>query len=101
MSPAVLFVLGDPPKAEVPVSIVSFEGNSVMIGNAPRLPLCAPVKLIEGDRLWLGEVIACHPDGIALIEIQHSVNSLSSLSLLASRFLKPDPVKLEPEPTLS
>ena len=105
---ALLWVLGDSPSASepvsissFPVSISSFDDTSLTITNAPALPLRAPVKVTEGDRLWLGEVVEYHPNGVAVIHVLHLLNNLTELSRLSARFTGHVPAKAEPEPTLS
>jgi hypothetical protein len=83
---AVLTVLGETPSAGYFVSITSFDGGSLAIANAPVLTLGSPVKVLDDDCLWLGEVTESHPDGVALIEVSHSLSHPSELSLLAERF---------------
>jgi hypothetical protein len=106
---AVLFILSDPPSRGVPVSISPLDEDRLKVSGAPALPLSSAVKVIEGDRLWLGEVIECHPDGVAIVQVSHSLNNLTELTRLSDRFTgrvsntKADerPAQPQPEPTLS
>jgi hypothetical protein len=98
---AVLFILSDPPSRGLPVSISPMDKGRLKIAGAPLLPLGCAVKVIESDRLWLGEVIECHPDGVAIIEVSHSLKNLTELTRLADRFTGKEAVQPHPEPTLS
>jgi hypothetical protein len=102
---AELSILGDSPSPRVPVSIVSSDDSRLKITKAPPLQLGAPVKVHYDDFLWLGEVVECHPDGAAVIQVLHCLNNLAELSRLADRFTgRITPKELaqpQPEPTLS
>jgi hypothetical protein len=98
---AVLFILSDPPSRGLSVSILPTDEGRLKIAGAPVLPLGCAVKVLESDRLWLGETIECHPDGVAIIQILHSLNNLAELTRLADQFTGRAPTRPEPEPTLS
>ncbi len=71
---------------EVPVSISSLENGFLLISGAPRIPTGAPVKVLQDERLWLGEVAESRPDGETVIQVIHSLNNLTELSRLFDRF---------------
>jgi hypothetical protein len=106
---AVLFILSDPPSRGLAVSISSLDEGRLKIAGAVALPLGSAVKIIEGDHLWLGEVIECHPEGVAVIQVSHSLDNITELTRLAGQFTgrigntMPDRriAKPQPEPTLS
>lgn len=102
---ATLYVLGETPTHGVAVAIAWLDDNRLEIKNAPALILGSPVKVIEGDCLWLGEVIECHAGGLATIQIIHLLKNISELERLADRFTGRTSARAsaqaQPEPTLS
>jgi hypothetical protein len=98
---AVLFILSEPPSRGLPVSISDMDEDRLKIAGAPVLPLGCAVKILETDRLWLGEIIECHPDGVAMIQVSHSLKNLTELTRLADRFTGRASTRPQPEPTLS
>jgi hypothetical protein len=102
---AALFLLGETHSAVAPVSITRLNDSQLEIMDAPQLALGCPVKVLQEDCLWLGEVIACRPDGSATIRIVHLLRNISELRRLADRFTGclsgGSPAEPQPEPTLS
>jgi hypothetical protein len=98
---AVLFILSDPSSRGSAVSISPLDEGRLKVTGATAVPLGSAVKIIEGDRLWLGEAIECHPEGVAIIQVSHSLNNLSELTRLADRFTGRVAAQPHPEPTLS
>jgi hypothetical protein len=102
---AILYVLGETHTPGVAVSIAWQDDNLLEMKNAPALVLGSPVKVVKADCLWLGEVIECHPDGLATIQIVHLLKNVAELQRLADRFTGRtsgrSPVQAQPEPTLS
>ena len=106
---AVLSILGDSRSRGVHVSISTINGNYLKITGAPSLALGSAVKILEDNRLWLGDVIECHSDGVAVISVLHRLNNLRELTRLAEVFAggvsdkasSERPGRPQPEPTLS
>jgi hypothetical protein len=101
-----LFILSDPPSRGFPISVSLLENDRLKITGAPSLSLGSPVKVLETDRLWLGEIVECHPDGAAIVHISHSLTNLAELTRLAERFTghvsdKVADERPQAEPTLS
>lgn len=76
---ALLTILGETPSPERTVSIVSETAESLTIAGAPLMVLSAPVRIVQDDHLWLGEVVECHLDGTAKIKVRHTLNNLAEL----------------------
>jgi predicted RNase H-like nuclease (RuvC/YqgF family) len=83
---AELTVLGYPPSAAAPVAVTALEGKILTLSGAPALAPGQLVKVREADRLWLGELIECHPGGLAVVQVVHSLRNVDQLSRLAARF---------------
>jgi hypothetical protein len=99
---ATLTALGATP-VSAQVIVTSVESAHLTLANSPALPLLTPVKIVLGDRLWLGQVETCRANGVSVIAISHTLSNLSELLLLAGRFTGKIPASsAEPGvPTLS
>jgi hypothetical protein len=82
---AELTSFGESPVAS-PVTLTALTGKLLTLDGAPLLATGSAVKVREGDRLWLGEVIECRPNGFAVVEIVHYLKNVQDLSTLAERF---------------
>src|SRR5260370_1223921 len=75
---------------EVPEPFVSFLSDSddgLTIEGGRAIPLGSPVKVVQNDGLWLGEVIESHLGGATRIKVFHTLDNLAELERLADHFL--------------
>jgi hypothetical protein len=84
---AVVTVLGEKPIPGQTVSILSDSDDGLTIEGAVAIRLGSPVKVVQNDRLWLGEVIESHPGGATRIKVSHMLDNLADLERLADHFL--------------
>jgi hypothetical protein len=84
---AVVTVLGEKPIPGQTVSILSDSDDGLTIEGAAAIPLGSPVKVVQNDLLWLGEVIEAHPGGVTRIKVFHTLENLGELERIADHFL--------------
>lgn len=84
---AVVTVLGEKPIPGQTVSILSESEDGLTIEGGRAMSLGSPVKVVQNDRLWLGEVIESHLGGATRIKVFHTLDNLAELERLADHFL--------------
>ena len=83
---AFLTVLEDKPLPAQKVSVLSDADGSLTVEGGAAIPLGSPVKVVQEDRLWLGEVTESHPGGATKIKVLHMLDNLAELARLADHF---------------
>jgi hypothetical protein len=83
-------------KRTVACSFGERDGKRLTLTAGERIPLSTAVSVEYNDALFLGEVVACFPngDGFELfVEVEQVLGGLSSLMVLRSRLLgEPEPL---------
>ncbi len=69
--------------------VSEWDGGPLVFQSPNQIVMLAPVKLQTGQRLWLGEVVECRPEGDGwrtTLRVRHALNHLPELLKLAARF---------------
>lgn len=79
-------------KRSAPCEVLHVDGTALKLRTPLRIDLRAPVKVEDGNRLWMGEVRACEPDsGAYAIEVESDLmfRDVAATEQMASHFRQP------------
>jgi hypothetical protein len=83
---ASLTILGEN-EISVDVTVTHVTDTLLQLACSVPLSLGALARVVQGGTLWLGVVTECSPGSTVVLRIEHRLNDIGELSVLADRFL--------------